>query len=53
MLLNHHLVGFGPAREVFTRANLLSAFGGNLHLVQDDPRVLALTSSCCNEGEPE
>lgn len=53
MLLNRHLVGFGRAEEIFSPANLLSVFGGNLRLVEDDQKqVIALASSCCDEGEP-
>lgn len=51
MLLNHHLVGFGPAEEIFSPANLLSVFGGNLRLIEGDQKVIALASSCCDEGE--
>ncbi len=50
MLLNHRIVGFGLPGEVFKTENLVLAFGGQLRLVADDNALLALGSTCCDEG---
>lgn len=36
MLLNHRLIGFGSAKEVFTQDKLVEAYGGHLHIVQSE-----------------
>lgn len=51
MLLNRRLLGFGLPEQVFTPEHLLSAYGGHLHLVQNGNNFLALTDTCCDEGE--
>jgi manganese/iron transport system ATP-binding protein len=51
LLLNHKILGFGSPQEVFTPERLTNAYGGRLRLVQAGDGLLALTDSCCNEGE--
>jgi len=51
LLLNHKILGFGSPQDVFTPERLTNAYGGRLRLVQSGDDFLALTDSCCNEGE--
>lgn len=51
MLLNRCLLGFGTAQEVFTTERLMQAYGGHLRLLKTDQEILALTDTCCEEGE--
>jgi manganese/iron transport system ATP-binding protein len=51
MLLNHRLVGFGQPAHVFTPDRLAEAYGGHLKIVQANGDLLALTDSCCDEGD--
>ncbi len=53
LLLNHRLLGFGSAQEVFTTERLLEAYGGHLRMVQTGNEFLALGDTCCEEGEEE
>ena len=49
MLLNRQIVGFGPATAVLTPENLLTAYGGHLHRLQDGE--LLFTDTCCDGHE--
>jgi manganese/iron transport system ATP-binding protein len=51
LLLNHRLMGFGSAQDVFTTEHLLEAYGGHLRLVQTGSEFLALGDTCCEDGE--
>jgi manganese/iron transport system ATP-binding protein len=51
LLVNQRLLGFGKPGKVFTTENLLQAYGGHLRLVNLDSQTLALTDTCCDEGE--
>ena len=51
MLLNRRLLGFGRPAEVFTPQRLLEAYGGHLRLVQTESELLAVSDTCCDEGE--
>jgi manganese/iron transport system ATP-binding protein len=51
LLLNHRMLGFGRAQEVFTTERLLEAYGGHLRLVQTGKELLALGDTCCEDGE--
>jgi manganese/iron transport system ATP-binding protein len=53
LLLNHQVLGFGSPQAVFTPQRLTKAYGGRLRLVQSGEDVLALTDSCCDEGEQD
>lgn len=51
MLLNHRLLGFGPAEEVFRPENLLQAYGGRIQLVGEDNQIIAVGDpGCCGQG---
>jgi manganese/iron transport system ATP-binding protein len=51
LLLNHKMIGFGPAAQVLTTEKLLQAFGGKLKIVDADGDVVTLDDSCCHGGE--
>ena len=53
LLLNRRLLGFGSPAEVFTSEKLIQAYGGHLHLLPSGDSLLALTDTCCDEGESE
>lgn len=48
MLLNHRMLGIGAPAEVLNEANLLQAYGGQLHRVAADGGMLALDDTCCD-----
>ncbi len=50
MLLNRQIVGFGPATAVLTPDNLLMAYGGHMHRLDDGE--LLFTDTCCDGHEP-
>jgi manganese/iron transport system ATP-binding protein len=50
MLLNHKLLGFGDATEVFNSKALLDAYGGHLHIFKDKNGEIAISDTCC-DGE--
>ena len=51
MLLNKRLLGFGLPHEVITPDHLISAYGGHLHMVEKEDRLLVVADTCCDEGE--
>jgi len=51
MLLNQRMLGFGVPEQVFTPKQLMSAYGGHIHLVETDDQLLVVADTCCNEGE--
>lgn len=51
MLLNRRLLGFGKADEIFTSSRLVEAYGDHLHLVEAGDQLLAVSDTCCDEGE--
>jgi len=51
LLLNHQLIGFGPASQVLTTEKLLHAFGGKLKIVDADGDVVTLDEGCCHGGD--
>jgi ABC-type Mn2+/Zn2+ transport system ATPase subunit len=54
LLINRRLLGFGTPEEVLTSERLLQAYGGHLHVLQvGNDTLLALTDTCCDEGEGE
>lgn len=52
LLLNRRLIAFGPPGQVFTQENLLSAYGGHIHVLPGEAGMMVLTDTCC-EGGPE
>lgn len=51
MLLNRRLSGFGKPNDIFTPDRLAEAYGDHLHLVETGDQVLAVSDTCCDEGE--
>ncbi len=52
LLLNHRMLAIGAPQEALSQANLVRAYGAQLHLVPTPEGTLALEDSCCNqEGE--
>ena len=51
MLLNQRMLGFGVPEQVFTPEQLMSAYGGHIHLVETDDKLLVVADTCCGEGE--
>jgi len=49
MLLNRRLIAYGQASQVLTSANLLNAFGGQMHVVDVDDESLIFADGCCDE----
>lgn len=49
MLLNRRLIAFGEPGQVFSKANLLDAYGGSVHVLPGEGMVV-LADTCC-EGE--
>ena len=48
LLLNHRLIAFGTPKEVFTNANLASAFGNSLLIMENG---MMLVDECCPPEE--
>ena len=51
MLLNRRLLGFGKPDEIFIPETLLQAYGDHLRIVPAGDELLALSDTCCDEGE--
>jgi manganese/iron transport system ATP-binding protein len=51
MLLNRKLSGFGKPKDIFTPNRLAAAYGDHLHLVEAGDQILAVSDTCCDEGE--
>lgn len=47
MLLNKHMLAFGPGREVITTENLLAAYGGHVHQLGEGQGMVI--DDCCGE----
>lgn len=50
MLLNHHIIAFGPPDEVLRSENLLAAYGGHIRLIDQPDGTLLVADTCC-DGE--
>ncbi|MGW8250196.1 MAG: metal ABC transporter ATP-binding protein [Anaerolineales bacterium] len=51
ILLNRRIMGMGHPEEVFSREKLIQAYGGHLRLIDGEGETLALSDTCCDEGE--
>ncbi|MBS1250596.1 MAG: High-affinity zinc uptake system ATP-binding protein ZnuC [Chloroflexi bacterium] len=51
LLLKKKLIGFGSAKEVFTRELLAEAYGGHLHVIDGNMDTLAVSDTCCGGGD--
>ncbi|MBN1177907.1 MAG: metal ABC transporter ATP-binding protein [Anaerolineae bacterium] len=47
MLLKTRLLGFGKPHEVFTPQRLQAAYGSQLHLIEGENGLMALSDTCC------
>ncbi len=52
LLLNRHLIAYGEPAAVLTSDHLLRAYGGHIHVLDEEETVL-LTDGCCGQGEDE
>ena len=52
MLLNRHIIRFGPPHDVLTSENLLHAYSGHAQLIKGADGTTTLADSCC-DGEDE
>jgi manganese/iron transport system ATP-binding protein len=50
LLINRHSIAYGSPQEVFSQPYLLEAYGGHVHVLEEDGGLMLLTDSCC-EGE--
>lgn len=50
LLLNRRVIAFGPPEEVLTSSNLLTAYGGHMHVVRTGDGDLLLADTCCSGG---
>lgn len=50
MLLNRRIVSLGPPAEVLRSENLLAAYGGHVHLIDQPGGALLVADTCC-DGE--
>ncbi|MEA3337299.1 MAG: metal ABC transporter ATP-binding protein [Chloroflexota bacterium] len=51
MLLNRRLVAFDRGPSVLTAENLLAAYGGHMHRIDEEGAML-LADTCCDHDEP-
>jgi manganese/iron transport system ATP-binding protein len=51
MLLNVRQIGFGSPLEALSSENLLEAYGGHLQLLPAENGWLAVSDTCCDDGE--
>jgi ABC-type Mn2+/Zn2+ transport system ATPase subunit len=53
LLLKGTMIGHGPAREVFTEANLREAYGSCLHLVRGESGAFIVHDTACSGGDDD
>lgn len=51
LLLQRRLIAFGTPTEVFTRPNLVQAYGGQVHVLPNGEGLMILTDTCCEGDE--
>jgi manganese/iron transport system ATP-binding protein len=51
LLLQRRLIAYGTPAEVFTRPNLVQAYGGQVHVLPDGEGLVILTDTCCEGDE--
>lgn len=52
MLINRYMIAFGRPSNVLTSDNLMHAYGGRVHVLDDEEAIL-ITDTCCGHGEDE
>jgi manganese/iron transport system ATP-binding protein len=53
LLLKQRMIGLGPARSVFSAANLREAYGTCLHLAEGDSGTFVVHDTACGGGDDE
>jgi len=53
LLLNRRMIGHGPARAVFSEANLREAYGSCLHVVEGESGTFVVHDTACGGGDDE
>jgi len=53
LLLKQRMIGHGPARDVFTEANLREAYGSCLHLAEGESGTFVVHDTACSGGADE
>jgi len=53
LLLKRRMIGFGPAQEVFTEANLRAAYGSCLHMTEGASGAFVVHDTACSGGADE
>jgi manganese/iron transport system ATP-binding protein len=51
MLLNQRIIAYGQAPAVLASQNLMKAYGGHMHVIEDGEENVMLTDTCCDHGE--
>lgn len=51
VLLNKRVIAAGQPDTVLTKANLLSAYGGHMHVIESNGHMVVFTDTCCDHGE--
>ena len=51
LLLNHRMIGYGPAEDVFTEENLREAYGSCLHLSKSASGAFVVHDTACSGGD--
>ncbi len=53
LLLNRRMIGHGPARAVFSEANLREAYGSCLHVAEGESGTFVVHDTACGGGDDE
>lgn len=51
MLLNHRIIAYGPPATALRPDNLITAYGGHIHRLEDSVGTLIVADTCCGEGD--
>jgi ABC-type Mn2+/Zn2+ transport system ATPase subunit len=51
MLLNHRIIAYAPPAEALRPENLLTAYGGHIHRLNDAEGTLFVADTCCSDDE--
>ncbi|MBN1264181.1 MAG: metal ABC transporter ATP-binding protein [Anaerolineales bacterium] len=52
LLLNRRLIAFGAPKIVFSRDNLIKAYGAQVHVLSGADETVVLADTCCEGEEP-
>lgn len=51
LLMNRRIVAFGDPAAALAPENLVAAYSGHMHVIDDEEGTLVLTDTCCDNGE--